>query len=76
MDLCSSVLHFLRIATHQNIVDDYYSLHFFQPLNNKLLHKLLLCEYETTRQFWLPNMLKLWVKILYQLAKKTMVHQQ
>ena len=68
--------NFLRLATHPKVLADYYSLYFCQPLDNRLLHQLIFCGYETPWQFWLPNRAKAWVKILCQLTETIMVHQR
>ena len=58
------------------VVADYYSLYFYQPLNNRPLQQLVFCGYETPLQFWAPNRAKAWVEILCQIAKTIMFHQR
>ena len=60
--------NFHRLATHPNILADYYSLYFCQTLNNRILYQLIFCGYETPQKFWFTNRVKAWINILCQLA--------
>ena len=66
----------LCIATHPKVVADYYSLCLCRPPNNRPLHRLRICGYDTPRQFWSPRRAKPRFKIVCQLVGTFMVQQQ